>query len=192
MEITKTLHVSGRKAWRRWLQKNHRREKEIWLIYYRKETGRQRIPYHEAVEEALCFGWIDSIVKRLDDERYVQKFTPRKKGSNWSERNIARAKKMIAAGLMADAGLALIDATLLQRRPGPSPAKAAGKRPIPAFIADALAGDDRARVFFDSLAPSARNLYVGWVDSAKKEETKQRRLAEMLANLRAKTKLGLK
>ena len=188
----KTVHVVEREEWRDWLKANGKKEKEIWLVFFKKHTGKVRLAYEDAVEEALCFGWIDSIAKRLDDERYVQKFTPRKKGSNWSERNIARAKKMIAAGLMADAGLALIDATLLQRRPGPSPAKAAGKRPIPAFIADALAGDDRARVFFDSLAPSARNLYVGWVDSAKKEETKQRRLAEMLANLRAKTKLGLK
>ena len=76
------LHLTNRQDWRLWLGENHDKENEIWLIYYKKHTGKARVPYNDAVEEALCFGWIDSIVKTIDDERYMQKFTPRKDKSN--------------------------------------------------------------------------------------------------------------
>ena len=78
----KTLHVTKRREWRAWLQANGGKEKEIWLVFYKKHTGKARLAYDDAVEEALCFGWIDSIVKRLDEERYAQKFTPRNRGSH--------------------------------------------------------------------------------------------------------------
>lgn len=104
MEITKQLYVTDRDAWRAWLEKNYDTEKEIWLIYYKKHTGKPRIPYDDAVEEALCFGWIDSTVKRVDDEKFAQKFTPRKNKSNWSDLNKKRAKKMIREGRMTKAG----------------------------------------------------------------------------------------
>ncbi len=188
----KTLHVTKREDWRRWLQANGRREKEVWLVFYKRHTGRKRLEYDDAVEEAICFGWIDGLLRRLDDERYAQKFTPRRPGGNWSDLNIARAKKMIAAGLMTPAGSSFITPALLDRRPRPSPARAAAARPFPATIARALAADAKAGAFFAGLAPSYRNLYVAWVESAKKEETRQRRLAEMLALLRAGRKLGLK
>ena len=188
----KTLHVTERSTWREWLQANGEKEKEIWLIFFKKHTGKSRLAYDDAVEEALCFGWIDSIVKRLDEERYAQKFTPRNRGSKWSDLNISRAKKMIAAGLMTAAGLALIDPALLRRQPTPRPASPPEVQPIPPYIRAGLDSDQKAAAFFASLAPSHRRLYVSWVDSAKKEETKQRRLAEMLATLRAKRKLGLK
>jgi uncharacterized protein YdeI (YjbR/CyaY-like superfamily) len=97
---SKTLYVTNRTDWRSWLRKHHDREKEIWLIYYKQLTGKPRIPYEDAVEEALCFGWIDSTVKRLDQERYAQKFTPRRANSHWSVLNKKRAKKMIQAGKM--------------------------------------------------------------------------------------------
>ncbi len=188
----KTLHVTERREWRKWLAANGEKEREIWLIFYKRHTGRKRLEYGDAVEEAICFGWIDSIIKRLDGERYAQKFTPRNRGSKWSDLNIARAKKMIAAGLMTPAGSASIDSALFNRKPEPSPAKAAGNRPVPRYIAAALDGDERARTFFDSLAPSYRRLYIGWVDSAKREETRRKRLAEMLDSLRAGRKLGMK
>jgi uncharacterized protein YdeI (YjbR/CyaY-like superfamily) len=188
----RTLHLVNRGDWRAWLQANGGKEKEVWLVFFKRHTGKKRLEYGDAVEEALCFGWIDSTIRRLDEERYAQKFTPRKTGSGWSDLNIARAKKMIAAGLMTPAGIAVFDPALLRRRPVPSPAKAAGKRPIPEYIAAALVADARARAFFESLAPSYRRLYLGWVDSAKKEETRQRRLAEMLATLRSGRKLGMK
>jgi uncharacterized protein YdeI (YjbR/CyaY-like superfamily) len=187
-----TLHVVKRGAWRAWLKANGGKEKEIWLVFYKKHTGQARLAYEDAVEEALCFGWIDSIVKRLDDETYARKFTPRNLGSKWSELNIRRAKKMIAAGLMTAAGLALIDPALLHCRPAKPRAVPYGKEPIPAFILEALAADAKAAAFFAGLAPSYRRLYVRWVGSAKKEETRGKRLAEMLATLRAGRKLGLK
>jgi len=90
MKITKTLYVTTRDEWRSWLEKNHKSEKEIWLIYYKKHTGKPRIPYDDAVEEALCFGWIDSIIKRIDEKKYAQKFSPRKQNSVWSDLNKKR------------------------------------------------------------------------------------------------------
>src|SRR5256885_14789235 len=108
MKISKTLYVTSRDDWRAWLEKNHETEKEVWLIYYKKHTNRPRIPYDDAVEEALCFGWIDSIVQKIDDERYAQKFTPRKSSSKWSESNKRRVRKLLQEGRMTQAGLAKI------------------------------------------------------------------------------------
>jgi len=95
MEITKTLHVTDRKDWRRWLRGHYKTEKEIWLIYHKKETGKPRIAYNDAVEEALCFGWIDSTVKTLDQERTAQRFSPRKPKSNYSPANKERLRKLV-------------------------------------------------------------------------------------------------
>ena len=96
MEITKTLHVTNPKDWRDWLKKNYKTEKEIWLVYYKKGTGKPRIEYNDAVEEALCFGWIDSIVKTLDEERTVQRFSPRKPKAKYSQANIERLRSLVA------------------------------------------------------------------------------------------------
>jgi len=107
MKIGKTLYVTNRADWRKWLKKNHKKEPEIWLIYFRKSTGKPRIEYSDAVEEALCYGWIDSIEKRIDEERLAQRFTPRRPNSNWSESNKERMKKLIKNGKMTPAGLAV-------------------------------------------------------------------------------------
>lgn len=95
MEITQTLYVHQVSYWRRWLKKNHNATREIWLVYYKKASGKPRIAYNDAVDEALCFGWIDSTVKKLDQDRFCQRFTPRKPGSPCSEMNKARAHRMI-------------------------------------------------------------------------------------------------
>jgi len=187
----KTLHVTERNAWRAWLKTNASNEREIWLVFYKKHTGKARLAYEDAVEEALCFGWIDSIVKRLDDETYAQKFTPRNPGSQWSELNISRAKKMIAAGSMTAAGLALIAPALLKRRP-PARPKPAGNFQMPFFILEGLAADAEAWAYYQTLAPSYRRLYGRWVASAKRDETRQKRLRELVATLHAQRKLGLK
>ncbi|MGL4647955.1 MAG: YdeI/OmpD-associated family protein [Caldilineaceae bacterium] len=107
MEITKTLHLSDREAWRQWLQEHHASETEIWLVSYTTRSGKPRIPYLDSVEEALCFGWIDGIAKKLDDERTAQRFTPRRARSNWTELNKERVRRLIAAGKMTPAGLAV-------------------------------------------------------------------------------------
>ena len=98
MDISKTLYVTNRDDWRTWLAKHYWSESEIWLVYYRKQAGKPRIPYNEAVEEALCFGWIDSIIKNIDQERYAQRFTPRKAQSEFSQTNKERLKRLIDEG----------------------------------------------------------------------------------------------
>ncbi|MGD2036023.1 MAG: hypothetical protein PVF73_13250, partial [Bacteroidales bacterium] len=98
MEITEKICVTTRKEWRNWLEKNHNSAKEVWLVYYKKNSGKQRIPYNVAVEEALCFGWIDSTVKAVDEDSYVQRFSPRRKNSKLSEMNKERIRQMVAAG----------------------------------------------------------------------------------------------
>src|SRR6266508_6194031 len=94
MNITKTLHVTNRRDWRKWLHDHYKTEKEIWLVYYKKETGKPRILYNDAVEEALCFGWIDSIVKTLDEKRTAQRFSPRKPKSKYSAANQERLRML--------------------------------------------------------------------------------------------------
>ena len=105
MEIGKTLYVASRKQWRSWLARNHNKEKEIWLVYYRKSSNKKRILYNDAVEEALCHGWIDSIVKGMDEQRFCQRFTPRKPKSILSEMNKERIRRLIKAKRMKPIGL---------------------------------------------------------------------------------------
>lgn len=105
MQIGKTLYVTKRSEWRKWLSKNHKKEPEIWLIYYRKSTGKARISYDDAVLEALCYGWIDSIVKGIDSEKFVQRFSPRKKTSVLSQLNLERIRELIKEEKMTKAGL---------------------------------------------------------------------------------------
>lgn len=108
MEIGETLYVTTREAYRKWLLENHRSRKEIWLIQYKKATKKPSIDYAEAVEEAICFGWIDGLEKSMDAERYALRFTPRRPKSNWTETNKERARRMIAAGKMTEAGRAAL------------------------------------------------------------------------------------
>jgi uncharacterized protein YdeI (YjbR/CyaY-like superfamily) len=104
----KTFYAPDRKSWRRWLTKNHHKEPEIWLVYYKKSAGLPTIPYEDAVEEALCFGWIDSMERSLDENRYAGRFSPRRPDSNWSESNRSRVKRLIAMGEMTEAGMRVI------------------------------------------------------------------------------------
>ena len=181
----KTLDVRTRGAWRRWLNKHHGSSTQIWLVFHKRHTGRASISYDDAVEEALCFGWIDSLIKRLDDDRYARLFTPRRANSRWSTANRRRYADLTARGLLATAGL---------KRP---PTGESGDVPhpplkVPAYIMGELEKNMRARQFFEQLPPSSRRLYVGWIDSAKREETRQRRLKEALTQLAAAQGLGLK
>jgi uncharacterized protein YdeI (YjbR/CyaY-like superfamily) len=191
MGETEELHVNNRSAWRSWLEKNHDTGKEVWLIFYKKHTGKPHLTYDEAVEEALCFGWIDSIVKRIDDEKFAQKFTPRKIGSKWSESNKRRADKMIMQGEMTRAGLGLVNEA---KKRGEWSAASMPKRDfaVPVYIEDALRSNEKALASFMKLAPSYKRQYVGWVDSAVKEDTRKRRLAEIIRVLERNEKLGMK
>lgn len=108
MKITKTLYARNRSDWRKWLSKNHAVEKDIWLLFFLKESGKPHVSYNEAVQEAICFGWIDSTVKKVGPDSRAQRFSPRKPGSNWSELNKERARKMIREKKMKKAGLAVL------------------------------------------------------------------------------------
>ena len=115
MEIGETLYVTSRRDFRKWLAKNCRKKEEIWLIFYKKYSGKPSISYDEAVEEALCYGWIDSQQKPIDAEKFARRFTPRKKGSNWAESNIKRAQRMLHSGKMTQAGMALLPVEVLKK-----------------------------------------------------------------------------
>jgi len=186
----KTLYVSDRAAWRAWLEEHHACEREVWLVYYKKHTGRPRIPYEDAVEEALCFGWIDSTVRRLDEDSYLQRFTPRKGKSNWCESNVVRARRLIAEGRMTKAGLDKIAAGALEAEFAPRPKSKEVE--VPRFVSSALRKTPKAWENFRALAPSYRREYVNWITQAKREETRDRRLAEAARLLSENKKLGTK
>lgn len=180
-----TLRVTTRQQWRAWLAKHHTSSAGVWLVFYKAHTGMASMPYEEAVREALCFGWIDSLVKRLDDDRFAFKMTPRKAASKWSALNRKRWRELQAAGSLAPAGLAAAPT-----------ANTYGPRPVipilPAYIADALKGNAKAWQFFRTLAPTYRRDFVVWIHTAKRQETRERRIHESISLLAAGRKLGLK
>lgn len=192
MARTRQLYFKTREEWRRWLAAHHDSEREVWLVYYKKHSGKPRIPYDDAVEEALCYGWIDSIVRRIDDERFEQKFTPRTNSKNWSQANVERVRRLIADGRMTDVGLAKFDRALLRRAPPRQRRAAVPDEPVPEFLAKALRANARARKNFDALAPSYRRQYIGWIGSAKRDATRERRVEEVIGLLERNEKLGLK
>jgi len=133
MNTQTPLEIQDRREWRTWLARHHASSAGVWLLFYKAHTGRQRLAYEDSVREALCFGWIDSLVKRLDDDRYALKFTPRKPASKWSDLNRKRWAEMQAAGLLAEAGLA---ARPTDKRYAPKPSIPT----LPAYVATALEG----------------------------------------------------
>lgn len=180
------LDMRTRRAWRQWLHEHHGSESAIWLVFHKRHTRLRCLTYDEAVEEALCFGWVDSIIKRLDDSRYARKFTPRTENSRWSTANRKRYARLKAGGLLAPPGL---------ERP---PTGLSGDAPkvsatvVPPYIRKRLRSNARAWQYFESLAPSYRKAFVGWIDAAKRDETKERRIREAIRLLAAGRKLGLK
>jgi uncharacterized protein YdeI (YjbR/CyaY-like superfamily) len=174
--IVKTFTPKSRAQWRSWLAKHHDRETEVWLFFAKKGTGKPTISYDDAVEEALCYGWIDGLVKRVDEIYYKQRFTPRKKDSKWSEINRKRYAKLVEDGLMAEPGRA--------RPPSSKPSGYSFEsKPItrlPPYISQALRNNAKARANFENLPPGRRRLYLHWIHSAKKEETRLRRLKEAM------------
>jgi uncharacterized protein YdeI (YjbR/CyaY-like superfamily) len=182
----RTLDVRTRQQWRKWLEGHYDSESEIWLIFRKRHTGLKSLSYDDAVEEALCHGWIDSIVRRLDEARYVRKFTPRKAGSTWSTANCRRYAELASRGLLAAPGLNRAPTSRIADAPRPSVAE------LPSYVEQALRMDHRAWKTFGQLAASYRRAYIGWIDSAKRPETKARRLGEAVRLLAAGRKLGLK
>jgi len=179
------LEIRTRQQWRTWLGKHHASSPGIWLVFYKDHTGVKSIPYEDSVREALCFGWIDSLIKRLDDDRYAHKFTPRQPSSKWSDINRKRWVELKSAGLLSAAGLA---AAPTDNTYAPKPAIP----DLPGYIAKALKGNPKAWSFFQELAPTYRRHFVVWIHIAKRPETRAKRIRESIALLAAGTKLGLK
>ena len=119
MDIGRTLKARSKNEWRRWLSRHHADTKEIWLVYYKKASGKSGITYEDSVQEGLAYGWIDGLTKSIDDATYACRFTPRRPGSNWSASNIARVKKLLAEGRVAEPGLATLPPELSRLRGGP-------------------------------------------------------------------------
>jgi uncharacterized protein YdeI (YjbR/CyaY-like superfamily) len=182
----KTFEAKTPGQWKKWLAKHHESETEVWLVFHKKHTGKASIAYKDALDEALCFGWIDSLIKRLDEDRYARKFTPRRPDSIWSAVNRKRYASLKAEGRLMPAGL--------RRAPTEKTYAARTKSfsKTPAYMREELRKHPAARENFDKLAPSHRKMYIAWIDSAKREETKTRRLSKAVRLLSQGKTLGLK
>lgn len=171
-----STHPKSRAEWRAWLAENHGRTEGVWLVSYKKATGKPRVEYAEAVEEALCFGWVDSKPGKLDAERSVLWFAPRKPGSRWSGPNKERVARLVAAGLMAPAGLAKVEAA---RRDGSWAAlDAVEALEVPPDLAAALAARPPAADHFAAFPRSVRRGILEWIVAARRPETRARRVEE--------------
>ena len=169
MKITSTLYAADREEWRAWLAEHYRTEKEVWLVYPRKRTGRPRIPYNDAVEEALCFGWIDSTQKTLDEDHTAQRFSPRRPGSGYSQPNKERLHRLLAQGrVMDDIRAQLPDVSVENFR-------------IPPDIERALRENPVVWENFQRYAPLYRRIRIAFVEDARdRPEEFRKRLAHLI------------
>lgn len=161
MNLGKTLYVNNRKQWRSWLAKNHNKEKEIWLIYYRKSSNKKRIPYNDAVEEALCYGWIDSTMKNVDKESFAQRFTPRRKTSKLSELNKERIRIMIEKKKMTKFGLNALSHIFDKDK------EIKKSFSISKDILKTLKQDKKAWKNFQQFPKHYKRIRIGWIESAR-------------------------
>jgi len=190
----KSFHPKTRNQWRKWLEKNHRSSPGIWMIYYKKETGKKAFSIAEAVEEALCFGWIDSVARKLDDERTMQKFTPRKSNSVWSKLNKQRIEKLIEQKLMNSAGLSKIEEA---KKNGSWEALNssdfhAENNSLPDDLEKVLLKNKKALENFRAFPQGYRKRFLFWIDSAKTPETRAARIKQTFLMAVANKKPGLK
>lgn len=170
MEITKTLYITDRKDWRAWLKKNYKTAPEIWLIYPKKATGKPRIEYNDAVEEALCFGWIDSIVKKFDEESTVQRFSPRKPKANYSQANIERLRALVAKKKVVKEVAETLDELLNQ------------EFVIPPDILKAIRANKKAWKHFQAFSESYKRIRIAYIDGARhRPEEFKKRLRHFIA-----------
>ncbi|MGA1872886.1 MAG: YdeI/OmpD-associated family protein [Thermoplasmatota archaeon] len=190
VEITDTFFARNREEWRKWLSENGSGKREIWLILLKKHVEKECITYEEAVEEAICFGWIDGILKRIDDEKHTIRFSPRRKGSYWSGSNLERVRRMTDQGRMTEAGSRIYEA----RDPSkeyPTVKYRGDGVDIPEHFAKELKSHPPAWDLFMAMAPSHRNQYIGWIETAKKKETRLRRAKKAVEMIKAGMKGGM-
>jgi len=185
MNLGKTLYVTDRKKWRSWLAKNHNKEKEIWLIYYRKSSGKKRIPYNDAVEEALCYGWIDSIMKRVDEEKFAQRFSPRKPNSVLSQLNKERIRLLVKQKKMKSVGLTAIQHVSFD------PTKNT-KLKITSDILKSLKKDEKTWENFQKFSESYKRIRIEWIEGARtRPEIFKKRLTYFLKMTAKNKKYGM-
>ncbi len=173
------FHPKTRRDWRDWLEKHHATSPGVWFVYYKKTSGKPRVTYDEAVEEALCFGWIDSLPRKLDDERSQLLFTPRKPKSVWSKLNKQRIEKLMEQGLMTDIGLAKINAA---KQDGSWNAlNASDNLEMPPGLAKGFKTNQIAATNFNAFSNSIKRAILQWIFSAKRPETLKARIEKTVA-----------
>ena len=179
MEITQTLYVTDPKEWRAWLEKHYKTENEIWLVYYKKHTGKPRIEYNDAVEQALCFGWIDSTMKKLDEERSAQRFSPRKPKSGYSQPNIERLRHLVAQGKVIDEVLESLG-NVLER-----------EFIFPPDILEAIQADKQAWENYQIFSDVYKRIRIAFIEGARKRpEEFQKRLTYFIKVTRENKQIG--
>jgi len=176
----KTLYIEDRSKWRAWLEANSQEATEVWLLFYKKQTGRPAIDYAAAVEEAICFGWIDGKLKNLDQLRFARLFTPRKPNGTWSSINLERARKMIDVGKMTAAGLKVFD---------PRSQTPALPTQLPVPLEEQFRKSETAWENFSRFPPFYRRMTIGWVASAKQQTTQLRRLQQLISKSAANERI---
>ena len=169
------FYAKDRQEWREWLEKNHAKEKSVWLILYHADSVTPCVSYNDAVEEAICFGWIDSKPKKRDDESSLLLFSQRNPGSNWSRINRGRAERMISEGRMTDAGMRI---DLAKESGTWTPLEDVQKNVIPPDLQKALDGDLTAKQYFNAFPPSSKRIILEWILNAKRPETREKRIWE--------------
>lgn len=172
-----SFYPKNPKAWRNWLQKNHITKQSVWLIYYKKGSGKPSLSWSEAVDEALCFGWIDSVAKTLDEERYIQFFSKRKPRSVWSKINKEKVQRLTYAGLMTAAGQASIDTARLNGSWNTLDEVETGE--IPKGLLQVFKLHQGAKPYFTGLSRSAQKAILQWLHMAKQPVTRQKRMEEI-------------
>jgi uncharacterized protein YdeI (YjbR/CyaY-like superfamily) len=187
--VTERAPLDFRSAaeWQRWLVRNHAKSDGEWVFIYKKRANRIGLRYQDALDEALCHGWIDGQVRAVDRDRFRQRWTPRRRKSIWSEINKAKVLRLTAAGRMSAAGLAQVRAAKRDGRWASTPTRAGQDRILPA-LATALRADPQAARNFAALAPSYRRLYNAWVADAKQDTTRQRRVVAIVRRSRENRK----
>lgn len=187
MQLGKTLYVKNRREWRAWLSKHHRTAPEIWLVYYRKASGKPRIPYNDAVEEALCFGWIDSNFKPMDDQKFAQRFSPRRKNSPLSYMNKERVRRLIAAKKMTRFGMESIQHHF-DKKSKASASHQLKKFKLPKDILQSIRRDKIAWRNFQRFPESYKRIRVGWIDGARQRPAEFQKRLRYFLKMTAKNK----
>jgi uncharacterized protein YdeI (YjbR/CyaY-like superfamily) len=190
VELSEALDFKDSQEWYRWLEQNHDKETEAWLVIYKKRSKQTGLQYDEALVEALCFGWIDGKMRSIDDHKFILRFSLRKAKSIWSKINKEKAELLISQGKMTEAGFAKIEEA---KKNGLWEEAYTNRKKdiIPADLENALSENKTAWINFHNFANSYRNMYIGWVTNAKTDDTRKRRIAEVVTRSTLNKKPGI-